>query len=183
MRALTSLILVLPALSLAGCSGDAVTSPRSAPRANPAAMAANQTIVPRPMSGECYLTTLATVPYPAPPVFRQDVTGTCELTHLGHVTVQFVQVVNFATRTQQSLELTYTAANGDVLRAASAGTNLPTATGVTFSAAITFLGGTGRFTNATGQARAEGAANIVAGTSWYMLDGWLGYDAADRSNR
>jgi hypothetical protein len=181
MRAATSLILVLPAL--AGCSSDAVTSPRSAPLGNSATMAANQAILPRPMSGECYLTTLATVPYPAPPVFRQDVVGTCELTHLGHVTVHFVQVVNFATRTQQSLELTYTAANGDVLRAASAGTSLPTARGVTFSAAITFLGGTGRFTNATGQARAEGAANLVAGTSWYMLDGWVGYNAADRSGR
>jgi hypothetical protein len=183
MRALTSLIVVLPALSFVGCSGDAVTSPRSATLAKSAAMAADQTIVPRPMSGECYLRTLATVPYPAPPVFRQDVTGTCELTHLGHVTVQFVQVVNFATRTQQSLELTYTAANGDVLRAASAGTSRPTATGVTFSATIMFLGGSGRFTNATGQARAEGAANLVAGTSWYTLDGWIGYNAADRIGR
>lgn len=180
MRAATSLILVLPAL--AGCSSDAVTSPRPATFANSAAMAANQAIV-RLMSGECYLTTLATVPYPAPPVFRQDVTGTCELTHLGHVTVHFVQVVNFATRTQHSLELTYTAPNGDVLRAASAGTSLPTATGVTFLATIMFLGGTGRFMTATGQARAEGAANLVAGTSWYTLDGWLGYDAADRSGR
>jgi hypothetical protein len=97
--------------------------------------------------------------------------------------VQFVQVVDFATRTQQSLELTYTAANGDVLRAASAGTSLPTATGVTFSATIRFLGGTGRFTDATGEVRAEGTADLVAGTSGYTLDGWIAYDAADRSGQ
>jgi hypothetical protein len=146
-------------------------------------MAADKALASRPISGECYLRTLATVPYPAPPNFRQDVTGTCQLAHLGHTTVHFVQVVNFATRTQQSLELTYTAANGDVLRAASAGTSLPTATGVTFSATITFIGGTGRFANATGHAHAEGAADLVAGTSWYTLDGWIAYDAAQQGGR
>jgi hypothetical protein len=129
------------------------------------------------------LTTLVTDPYPAPPVFRQVVTGTCHLAHLGRTTVHFVQVVNFATRTQQSLELTYTAANGDVLRAASQGTSTPNATGLSFSATITFLGGTGRFANATGQAQAAGTADLAAGTSQYTLDGWIAYDASDRSGR
>lgn len=176
MRILATLPLLVSFLT--GCSGDSVTAPRSStlPRATVASVAAG--IVSRPMSGQCDLTTLATVPYPAPPVFRQTVTGTCQLTHLGRVGVRFVQVVNFATRTQQSLELAYIAPNGDVLNAASAGTNAPIAGGVSFSATITFAGGTGRFANATGQAQAAGTANIAAGTSEYALDGWISYDAS-----
>jgi hypothetical protein len=184
MRALMSLTVLATTLTLASCSGDTLTPPRPATlEATPTAASANRALVARPMSGQCVLTLLASVPYPAPPVFRQLATGTCELTHLGHVTVHFVQVVNFAARTQQSLELTYTAANGDVLRAASAGTSVPTATGVNFSATITFLGGTGRFTDATGEAHAEGSADLAAGTSGYALDGWITYDATDRSSR
>jgi len=184
MRTLTTLTVLVPTLVLAGCSGDVATSPRSqtlvtAPRATDASRA----LASRSISGQCRLTALATDPYPAPPVFRQVAVGACELSHLGRVTVQFTQVVNFAARTQQSLELTYTAPNGDVLRAASAGTSAPTATGVTYSATLTFLGGTGRFANASGQAHADGTADLVAGTSQYTLDGWITYDAADRNAR
>lgn len=180
MRTLTTLV-VIPALVLAGCSGDAPTSPRSATLAPAGAPLPNRMPASRPISGRCELTLLATNPYPAPPVYRQVAAGTCQLAHVGYATVDFVQVVNFATRTQRSLVLTYTAANGDVLRAASAGTSAPSATGVTFSATITFLGGTGRFASATGQAHAEGTADLAAGTSQYTLEGWIAYDAADRS--
>jgi hypothetical protein len=131
------------------------------------------------MSGHCELTTIATVPFPAPPVFRQTAEGTCHLTHLGKTSVHFVQIANFGTFTQQSIELTYTAANGDVLRAASAGTSRPIATGVSFSSTIIFQGGTGRFVAATGEVHVDGTANLAAATSQYTLDGWIVFDAGD----
>lgn len=162
--------------ALASCSGDAVTSPaatqsRTASSRIPSADARGRASVP--ISGTCALTVLATIPYPAPPVFKQVATGSCTLSHLGKTTVHFVQLVDFGTQTQHSLELTYTAANGDVLRATSAGTSAPIAGGVRFSAVISFAGGTGRFANASGSADATGTADLVTGTSQYQLAGWI----------
>lgn len=168
------------ALVVAACSTGDLASPRATAPSASAARGAAATMPSRPISGRCALHTLATDPFPAPPVFRQVATGTCELAHVGHATVSFVQVVNFATQTQHSLELTYTAPNGDVLRAASDGTNVPSASGVSFSATIDFAGGTGRFSGATGQARANGTADIAAGTSEYTLEGWVAFDASHR---
>jgi len=182
MRFLATFPLTV-ALVAAGCAPDALTSPPTATRPAAGASADRSTVASLPISGRCALKTLATVPYPAPPVFRQTATGECQLSHLGRVQIDFVQVVNFATRTQQSLELSYTAPNGDILYAASAGTNTPTSTGADFSAVITFAGGTGRFMNARGQAQAVGEANIAAGTSEYALDGWIAYDAADSAGK
>jgi hypothetical protein len=181
MRSFTALVVLVSVVALSGCSGDTPTSLSSVgPTATPAAQAslAEGASESRPISGHCELTTLSTVPAPAPPVFRQTVEGTCQLSQLGRTTVHFIQIVNFGTSTQQSVELTYTAANGDVLRAASAGTSTPSAAGVSFSSTITFIGGTGRFANATGQAHAEGTADLAAGTSEYALDGRIAFDAS-----
>lgn len=167
-------------LVLAACSAETAVAPTTPRAPSTGALVARGVTASHPMSGRCDLTVLATDAYPSPPVFRQVATGTCNLTHLGQVAVHFVQVVNFATRTQSSLELTYTAANGDVLRAASAGTSAPIPTGVSFSATIRFLGGTGRFVNATGEASAWGTADLGKGTSQYTVEGWIAYDAADR---
>lgn len=176
------ILLPVMLLALAACAGD----PPTAPSPDAPALARNAPTgqsVPAsvPISGRCELTTLATTPSPAPPAFQQLAVGTCDLAHLGRATVHFTQVVNFATGTQHSLELTYTAADGDTLRAASTGTSVVSAGGVRFSATITFLGGTGRFVHATGQAHADGTASLTANTSEYTLDGNIAYDAADRS--
>jgi hypothetical protein len=185
MRTAIAPLVLVTTLALAACSGDSPTTLEpSAIRATTfSASRATSSAAPRPIKGECALKTLSTVPYPAPPVFRQTAEGTCDLAHLGQSTVQFVQVVNFALGTQRSLSLVYTAANGDELHAASAGTSTANSTGVSFSSTIAFLGGTGRFTSATGSARAEGSANLTAGTSAYSLDGAISYDAADAGAR
>jgi hypothetical protein len=174
MRTITALLFIVPGLALAACSTDAPTSVRLTPDQKSATRAS---VASRPIKGHCELTILSTTPYPAAPVFSQVSEGTCELAPLGRTTVQFVQVVNFGNGTQHSLSLSYRAANGDVLQAASAGTSVPTLTGVNFSATITFLGGTGRFANATGSAHVDGSANLASATSRYMLDGWISYDA------
>jgi hypothetical protein len=175
---------IVLALTLAACAGDTLTAP--APGAPEAALARNvatSRVTPSShrISGRCELTTLSTTPYPAAPVFRQIAEGKCKFSHIGRATVHFVQLVNFATGTQRSLELSYTAANGDILRAASAGTSAPSAGGVSFSATITFLGGTGRFENVTGEMHANGTATLVAGTSEYTVDGQISYTASDRA--
>ncbi|MEP6494251.1 MAG: hypothetical protein ABJF01_16330 [bacterium] len=174
MRIIRTLAFV-PSLVLAACSGESITAPRLAPDAPAAESPGALGLRARPISGHCELTTLSTTPAPAPPVFRQVAAGTCTLSHLGRSTVDFIQLVNLGANTQQSETLTYTAANGDVLEASGVGTSTPTATGVNFSSTITFIGGTGRFVNATGQAHVEGAANLVAGTSRYTLHGSISH--------
>lgn len=114
-------------------------------------------------------------------MFKQVSSGTCELAHLGRADVHFVQVVNFATGTQHSLELSYTAANGDVPRAQSAGTSVVSAGIAHFDATIQFEGGTGRFNDAAGQVHAVGVADLASGRSHYTIDGWIDYDASDRA--
>lgn len=174
MRIIRTLALV-PSLVLAACSGESITEPRFAPDATAAASRDGLGLSVRPISGQCELKTLSTTPAPAPPVFRQVAAGTCTLSHLGGSSVDFIQIVNFGAHTQQSQKLSYTAANGDVLEASSVGTSTLTSAGVSFSSTITFMGGTGRFVDATGQAHAIGTANIVAGTSRYALNGSISY--------
>lgn len=177
-RVRTSLCIV--AFTLTGCSGELLTSPATRSLMSPASARDRRSAQPVPMAGQCALTVSSTVPFPAPPLFRQVASGTCDLTHLGRAAIHFVQVVDFATGTQHSLELTYTAANGDVLRAESVGTSVVEGGTAHFEATINFVGGTGRFANASGQARAVGDAELAAGTSRYTLDGSIEYDASDR---
>ncbi|MEO5814600.1 MAG: hypothetical protein ABIT20_04900 [Gemmatimonadaceae bacterium] len=73
------------------------------------------------------------------------------------------------------------APNGDVLRLVSVGTSTSSGPGlVHFVATLTFVGGTGRFANATGQARGEGTATLATGTTQMTLDGAIAYDGSDR---
>jgi hypothetical protein len=172
---------VLLALAVVGCADSLPTSP-AVPAPAPAlarASAGPSASTARPISGRC-TTTFAAIPRPLPAIYRQVATGTCELSHLGRTRLRLVQDVNFAAGTQQSVEVTYTAANGDVLRASNVGSSVRSGLGVAFTATVTFVGGTGRFAHATGQAHATGTADFVANTSAYTLEGWIAYGAADR---
>ena len=100
------------------------------------------------------------------------------LAHLGRTAIYAVQDIDIVAGTQRSLEITFTAANGDVLRAASVGTNAPSGPGVVFRATMTFIGGTGRFANATGEAQLDGAASFVTNSASFRLDGWIAYDGS-----
>jgi hypothetical protein len=170
---------VLLTLALAGCADSATTlaTPERATfaRGGSAAGAA----AARPISGRCELTV---GPLPsAPPIIRQTDTGTCQLSHLGRTSFAGVLELNVATGTQRG-ERTLTAANGDVLRLVSVGTSTPSGPGlVSFVATFTFVGGTGRFANATGEGRAEGTANLATHTTVLTLDGWIAYDSSDRN--
>lgn len=165
---------LLLTLALAGCASEPTsTAPLDALQLAPASP-------PRPLAGQCE-TSFAPPPFPLPPVHRQVDTGTCQLSHLGRAVLHSVQDIEFATGRQVSVELTFTAANGDVLRAANVGTSAPNGPGVRFRGATTFIGGTGRFANATGEARIEGTANFLTNTAEFtVVDGWISYDASAR---
>ena len=134
------------------------------------------------ISGEC---TTAFVPpaFPPPLTFQQVDIGTCQLSHLGRSAVYTVQDIDLVAGTQTSVTDTYTASNGDILRAVNIGTNTPNGPGVRFSATTTFVGGTGRFAHATGEAHLEGTASFLTNTATYTLDGWISYDASDAGSQ
>ena len=154
---------------LTGCKPDNRTV--AAPDALALGRAVNESM---PIAGACE-TAFVPPTLPPPPVIRQVDQGTCHLSHLGRTALYSVQDIDLATGTQTSIELTYTAANGDILRAVNTGTSVPNGPGVRFSATTMFVGGTGRFANATGQARIEGTASFVTNTASYTVDGWIAY--------
>jgi hypothetical protein len=179
MRILAAPSLLLT-LAAAGCAHEVSTAaPVDAPTlARVAAGSAS-----RPLTGQCE-TSFTPPPVPLPPVLRQVDTGTCQLSHLGRATIRSVQDIQFATGTQVSVELTYTAANGDVLRATNVGTSAPSGPGVRFQGTTIFVGGTGRFVNATGEARIAGTANFLTNTATFaIVDGWIAYGASDSDRR
>ena len=179
MRTLAAPAALL-ALVLAACADSLPTVP-TPERAELARGGGGAVAAARPISGRCELTV---TPLPStPPIVRQTDTGTCQLSHLGRTAYEGVLELDLAARTQRG-ERTLTAPNGDVLRVLAVGTSTPRDPGlVDFVATLTFVGGTGRFANATGQARAEGTANLATRTTVVALDGWIAYDAADRRPR
>ena len=110
-------------------------------------------------------------------------TGTCQLGHLGSAVFYSDKLVQFASGTQTT-QATFTAANGDVLRAVGTGTNQPSGPGrVRFTASLTFVGGTGRFASATGNVQARGESDVVGRRATLTLERSIAYDASDRSGR
>ncbi|MEX2281130.1 MAG: hypothetical protein WEE89_01455 [Gemmatimonadota bacterium] len=155
---------ILLGLVLAGCSTDSATDPLSTSFA----------MVATPFSGRCALAIQPPTPI-SPGIVRQIDIGTCPFTHLGLSTYISDKVINFITGTQ-TLQNTYIAANGDRLYANGSGTNQLVAPGrVAFSADVTFAGGTGRFSNATGSATVTGEADLVNARSKFTTSGTIAY--------
>jgi len=170
---------------LAGCAD----GPQSAPTApgtpqTSGSAAVDRAASTRPIQGRCE-SVLEPFPEPLPLRLPQRVTGTCQLAHLGRVTYDFVHVIDFTASpiTFTTTTLTFTAANGDVLRAPGVGFAFPNAAGFAIAGTYTFAGGTGRFTNATGYVNFVGQAAVPAFTATLSLDGEIAYDASDRSGR
>jgi hypothetical protein len=134
-----------------------------------------------PFTGRCE-TTFNPPTLPPPRVHIQTDTGTCRLTHLGAATFRSVKEINFMTGTQTTTEATFTAADGDTLRAVGSGTSAPAGPGrIAFSATLTFTGGTGRFLDATGHAQVEGVAHLAStSASLEVTSGSISYRAANR---
>ena len=126
--------------------------------------------VPAKFNGRCDTVLAPTVDI-SPGVARQVDNGSCQLTPFGTTVFLGDKVLQLAAGTQ-SVDVTLTMANGDVLRALGAGTNAVTAPGrVHFVATIKFTGGTGRFAGATGEARAEGDSDLIGRKATFSMDG------------
>jgi len=179
MRISTAAV-VLIAIVLAGCGTEpGLTGPRLTSSSN-AERSAASSLVSRPFSGNCELS-FTPPPFPPPPVFQSTDTGLCRFSQLGETAFYGVQQINFVAGTQSG-ERTFTAANGDILRAVHVGTSTPVGPGlISFRATVTFVGGTGRFAHATGQATGWGTANLATRTSVASFEGSVTYDASDRS--
>lgn len=181
-RACAAIPALLLALVLAGCADQPLASmDASAPALEPAGPTLHK-LVERPFTGACEMT-FDPPSFPLPPVLHQIDTGTCRLAHLGLAEFYSVKDINFLAGTQTTTEAAFTAANGDILRAVGVGTGAPIGPGlVGFSAVLTFVGGTGRFVHASGEANVVGEAALFTGTtSLRITDGWIAYDASDRS--
>ena len=128
----------------------------------------------RPFKAECSLR-IQPPTVLSPGVIAQIDSGDCQALHLGKSTLLSDKVINLAAGTQ-TIQLTFTAANGDLLRGTGTGTNVMVAPGIVqFTADVTFTGGTGRFVHAAGRAVINGQANIAQASSAMVMEGFIQY--------
>ena len=74
----------------------------------------------------------------------------------------------------QTADYVFTFRNGDELHASSVGTAIEDPPGIAvFHGDITFSGGTGRFSNATGTGTYAGTAEPAVGTGHFLIDGQI----------
>jgi hypothetical protein len=97
------------------------------------------------------------------------------MSHLGRSTFYEEHQIDFARGVSTSIDMHFTAANGDIRRAAATGTFQPNESGVDITAVVTFVGGTGRFKEATGTAIIEGQADFTTNSTIFTVDGTISY--------
>ena len=139
------------------------------PSRTPQPARGGRTVVERPWTGRCEVAATATGP-------TQLITGSCQLAHLGRVTV--VTEETFTSATGAVNTSTYTAANGDLLYTTGTVDATFGPDGVTLRGTWTAVGGTGRFAAASGTATYVGAARFTGPTTAvgaYTLEGRLAY--------
>jgi hypothetical protein len=170
----------LALLLLAGCSAGLPTIPdagesgaeTSHPVELPASQNGAQPAVP--VRGSCELAIQPPEPV-GPGVIRQLDVGTCRISHLGMSTMVSDKLINLAQGTQTA-DVIFTAANGDMLYASGNGTNSMTAPGqVSFRVELTFTGGTGRFSDATGMMVSVGVADLANAQAHLTMAGTIEY--------
>lgn len=163
-----SRIHLMLVLVLASCSADTLTDPVQSIDVQ------EKLRLDSPFSARCDLA-IQPGEVVGPGLIHQLDIGECQATHLGRAAYVSDKVINVVAGTQ-TLEGTYTAANGDVLRSTGTGTSVLIAPGrVAFTASITFTGGTGRFANATGAATIIGEADLTSARSRMTATGSLSY--------
>jgi hypothetical protein len=165
-----AVLVALPILTLAGCAQ--LDSP-VAPQKTVALATAGANLVTRPWEGRCEGTGII-----RPDFTTLDITGTCNLSHLGRATMVGVETLGAVLNAVH----TFTTANGDLLCTTTTGYAVlkPDFSGVNFFNTETVTGGTGRFANATGTATRNGNSNFSDGSATWEIQGTISYDASDR---
>lgn len=168
---------ILAVLSLVGCAQlDGPVALQALPVAFMSASGSG--LVSRPWKGGCEGTATFV------DAVTLHIVATCQLAHLGMTTVVATETVVPRPDGRSDLNSvnTYTAANGDILRTVGAGiaTLKPDFSGVTFAGTETAVGGTGRFSNASGVASRIGSTRFSDSSGSYEHEGMLTYDPSDR---
>ena len=175
-RTWTAVLLALPAF--AACSENDVTAPQPAASGSSPALALDGGR-PRPFEGRCETSIAIVPPRPedTPNILRLREGYVCRLSHLGRVTAVAEQIVIFTgpTTAISSNRTTWTAANGDQLFGAWSGTAVTAGPDVTFSGLERFVGSTGRFKNARGDAWITGTATFITNKGVFTMRGKLRY--------
>ncbi len=137
----------------------------------------------RPHLGKC-----DTAFGPLPPTFPAvaEISLSCHFRHLGRTTGWIVQTIDLAGPPVNGVaplrvtngRITYVAANGDQLHSTfedyTAGFNLASGE-IAFASIETIVGGTGRFSDASGETFVEGHASAVTLTGFYVALGTISY--------
>ena len=163
------------------CSGDTPIGPARnvTVSANRSQSSGNHETKDRPIKGSCDAAVVSVQPLSATTA-REVVAGPCLISHLGKTTIYLRQIIDFTTLIGTSEEVTFTAANGDVLRATAITRGTPTGpTSFSLAGTFIFIGGTGRFANATGRAEFVGSADFATGRALLTMRGRITYDAND----
>ncbi|MBR9990723.1 MAG: hypothetical protein KFH98_13265 [Gemmatimonadetes bacterium] len=152
------------AFLLAGCSTETLTEPV---QLNADLRLAAPAV---PFEAGCEMEIQPPTPV-GPGLIHQIDTGTCQATHLGRAQLTSDKIINLIAGTQ-TLDATFVAANGDVLRGMGTGTSTLIGPGlVAFTSTLTFNGGTGRFADASGEVTITGEADLAAGRSQMTATG------------
>jgi predicted small lipoprotein YifL len=174
-----ALLASLATLAACGDAGPLPLAPEALTPKDASLARAADGHVATPWRGECATSFVPTGPT------SLLITGTCQLAHLGRATLIAEQtLVPGPNGLQYTNTVTYTAANGDLLRTTNTGSALPTAdgTGFVLTGVETAIGGTGRFSRAEGSATVMGTAYLAgpaAGTGTLAVEGTLRYAASD----
>lgn len=183
MRKSDTVAAMFAVLAMA-CGGDTQTGPRpsAATPVSTSQSSADAAGHLRPIQGSCDAAIISLVSVP-PTTAREVVTGSCLISHLGKTTFYLQQIIDYTTFVGTSEVLTFTAANGDVLRATSITQGTPTGpASVSLAGTFVFTGGTGRFANATGQANFTGTADFATGRSQFTMRGGIAYGKSDNAD-
>ena len=173
-RRLAELLVLLPSvavLTLSGCGQlESLVGPQKTITYLAPAIA---NLVTRPWEGSCAGTGIIRSDR-----ITLDITGTCNLSHLGRTTMVGVETLGAVLNAVH----TFTTANGDLLYTTTTGYAVlrPDFSGVNFFNTETVTGGTGRFANASGTATRNGSTTFSDGSATWEIAGTITYAPSDR---
>ena len=107
-----------------------------------------------------------------PPLASVFIAATGNATHLGRFQVEIPHLVSFATATGEGT-YTFSAANGDLLRAHFTGVADTSTPIFIIVEHATITGGTGRFSGATGSFTVQRSYDVAAGTTTGSIEGTI----------
>src|SRR5688572_1379160 len=173
-RKLAEFLVLVPSvavLTLSGCGQ--LESPVSPQKMIALLAPVGANLVTRPWEGSCAGTGII-----RSDGFTLDITGTCNLSHLGRTTMVGVETLGAVLNAVH----TFTTANGDLLYTTTTGYAVlkPDFSGVNFFNTEIVTGGTGRFANASGTATRNGSTNFSDGGGTWDIVGTITYAASDR---